>query len=385
MVLILMLYSVDFILHRSRISMDRSKGSNVQSCLKSLSVLLSERMKNVVFSLLRFLFSLFRSRLSLQTENMALRHQLSLYQRSDMRPNINPTDRIFWSWLSRAWSRWREVLVFVKPATVIAWQRKRFREHWANLSRKGKPGRPAVSKELQELIRTMSQANPLWGSPRILGELKKLGIDVAKSTIEKYMVRQPKPPSQNWRTFLKNHMHELVSIDFFVVPTVRFEVIYVFVVLHLERRQVLHFNVTKHPTSQWTIQQLREAFAWGENPRYLMRDRDAIYGPFFRQRVKSMGIEEVVTAPRSPWQNPYIERFFGSIRRDCLDHVIVLNEKHLKCTLLRYFSYYHSSRTHLGLDMDCPEPRKVQTPELGEVVAFPEVGGLHHRYERQAA
>ncbi|TNE50188.1 MAG: transposase [Deltaproteobacteria bacterium] len=180
-------------------------------------------------------------------------------------------------------------------------------------------------------------------------------------------------------------MSELVSIDFFVVPTVRFEILYVLVVLHLERRQVLHFNATKHPTSQWTVQQLRETFAWEETPRYLMRDRDAVYGAFFRQKVKNMGIEEVVTAPRYPWQNPYMERINGSIRRDCLDHVMVLNGKHLKRILLQYFLYYHNSRTHLSLDMDCPEPRKVQPPEMGNIVRFPEVGGLHHRYERRVA
>lgn len=292
--------------------------------------------------------------------------------------------------MSCLWSGWKEALLIVQPATVIKWQKKRFRDYWRRLSSNGKPGRPEIPKELRKLIRDISQANPLWGSPRILGELKKLGIEVAKSTVEKYMVKAPKPPSQTWHTFLKNHMSELVSIDFLVVPTVRFKLLFVFVVLHLERRKVLHFNVTEHPTSQWTIQQLREAFAWGETAQYLLRDRDGIYGAFFQRGVKNMGIKEVVTAPRSPcgWpprQNPFSERLNGSIRQDCLNHVIVLNERHLKRILSGYFRYYHNSRTHLSLKMDCPQPRAIQPPEMGKVMAFPEVGGLHHRYERRAA
>jgi hypothetical protein len=232
----------------------------------------------VIFTLFRFVTSFLRSRLSLQTENLALRHQLSVYQRLGKRPKIKRIDRLFWSWLSRFWSGWRSVLVFVQPETVLKWQKKRFRDHWNRLSRRGKPGRPQISKEFRELIRNMSLANPLWGSPRIQGELKKLGIEVAKSTVEKYMVAAPKPPSQTWRTFLKNHMSELVSIDFLVVATVRFKILYIFVVLHLERRQVLHFNVTEHPTSQWTIQQLGEAFVWGETPRHFLSIQTVFLG-----------------------------------------------------------------------------------------------------------
>jgi transposase InsO family protein len=231
----------------------------------------------------------------------------------------------------------------------------------------------------------MSEANTGWGSSRIVGELRKLGIDVAKSTVEKYRVRPRKPPSPTWKAFLKNHVRDLVSIDFFVVPTVRFKVLFVLVVLAHHCRKVVHFNVTEHPTAQWTAQQTIEAFPWDTAPKYLLRDRDAIYGSQFQRRVESTGIAEVQTAPRSPWQNAFVERLIGSIRRDCLNHVIVLNERHLKRILTRYFDYYHRWRTHLSLEMDTPESRLVQRPAFGKVVQFPEVDGLHHHYERLAA
>ncbi len=231
----------------------------------------------------------------------------------------------------------------------------------------------------------MWQTNPTWGAPRIVGELHKLGIDVTKSTVEKYRIRPPKPPSPTWKTFLTTHVRDLVALDFFVVPTVRHTVLFVLVILAHHRRCVVHFNVTEHPTAEWTVQQVIDAFPWDEAPRYLLRDRDSIYGASFRQRMRNMGIEEVVIAPRSPWQNPYVERLIGSIRRDCLDHVIVLHEQHLRRLLTGYFQYYHHWRTHRALDMDCPVPRLVQRPELGLVQEVPEVGGLHHHYERRAA
>jgi len=235
------------------------------------------------------------------------------------------------------------------------------------------------------LIRDISAANPRWGSPRILGEVRKLGIAVAKSTIEKYRVRPRRPASPSWRTFLKNHLTEIVALDFFTVPTVGFKVLFVLIVLAHHRRKVVHFHVTEHPTSQWTAQKLVEAFPWDTAPKYLLRDRDAVYGAWFQRRVRSLGMEQVLTAPRSPWQNPYVERVVGSIRRECRDHVIVFSEGHLRRLLTSYFRYYHCWRTHLALAMDCPEPRPVLPPERGAVIAFPEVGGLHHHYERRAA
>jgi putative transposase len=342
-------------------------------------------MLRIVRTLLAFLATLLRSRISLQLEIVAVRHQLAVYQRSIRRPRIRPADRILWCWISRHWSKWRAVLVFVQPETVIAWQRKRFREHWARISRKATPGRPPISEDVRALIHKISAANPRWGSPRIVGELRKLGVKVAKSTVEKYRVHHRKPPSPTWKAFLKNHLCELASIDFFTVPTVGFKVLFVLVVLSHERRRVVHFNVTENPTAHWTAQQIIEAFPWDTAPRYLLRDRDAIFGISFRRRVESMVIHQVLSAPRSPWQNPYFERLIGSIRRDCLDHVIVLSECHLRRTLNAYFDYYHRWRTHLSLDMDCPDPRPVHLPNRGTVYEFPEVGGLHHHYERLAA
>jgi hypothetical protein len=231
----------------------------------------------------------------------------------------------------------------------------------------------------------MSMANPLWGAPRIHGELLKLGIDIGQSSVSKYMGSGRKPPSQTWRSFLSNHAKDIVSIDFFTVPTATFRVLFVFVVLWNERRRVLHFNVTDSPTAFWTGQQIIEAFPWDTAPKYLLRDRDGIYGNDFVRRVSSMGIEEVLISARSPWQSPYVERVIGSIRRDCLDHVIVLNEIHLRRILSSYFRYYHGGRTHLGLDKDCPVHRPVERPEVGAVACEPMVGGLHHRYFRQVA
>jgi len=342
-------------------------------------------MKQAALFLFSLLSTAFRPRLSLQLEVAALRHQLAVYQRTCQRPRIQPADRILWSLLSRLYSRGQDLEMFVQPRTVIAWQHRRFRDHWARVSRSGKPGRPAISMELRALIRRMSRANPTWGSPRILGELRKLGIDVAKSTVEKYRVRPRRPASPTWKAFLGNHVQDLVAIDFFVVPTVKSTVLFVLVVLAHHRRRVVHFSVTEHPTSEWTAQQIVEAFPWDEAPKYLLRDRDRVHGATFRRRVRSLGIEEVLTAPRSPWQNPYAQRLIGSVRRECLDHIIVLSERHLKRILSQYFEYYHRWRTHLSLEMDTPISRPVQPPKLGKVVEFPEAAGLHHRYERRAA
>jgi putative transposase len=341
-------------------------------------------MLPVVRALLTYVVSIVRSREALRLENIALRHQLAVYQRAVHRPHLGPTDRLFWVWLSRVWSGWQDALAFAQPRTVIAWQRTRFRDHWARLSWGRKPGRPAIAKEIRDLIRTMWQANPTWGAPRIVGELHKLGIEVAKSTVETYRVRPRTPSSPTWKTFLKTHMQDMVSLDFFMVPTVTHKVFFVLLILAHARRCVVHFNVTAHPTAQWTAQQVTDAFPWDEAPGYLLRDRDRIYGASFRQRVQHMGIEEVLIAPRSPWQNPYVERLIGSIRRECLDHVIVLSEHHLRRILTGYLAYYHTWRTHLALKMDSPERRPVQPPGHGQVIAVPEVGGLHH-YERQVA
>jgi hypothetical protein len=231
----------------------------------------------------------------------------------------------------------------------------------------------------------MWRSNPSWGSPRLVGELQKLGINVAKSTVEKYRPTVRRPPSPTWKAFLTNHVKDLVSCDFFTVPTATFKVLFVFIILAHDRRRIIHFNITEHPTAQWTAQQIVEAFPWDTAPRYLLRDRDSIYGAAFQTRVGNLGLEEVKIAPQSPWQNPYCERVIGSIRRDALDHVIVLNERHLRRVLRSYVDYYPHWRTHLSLEMDAPESRAVHPPEFGPVRKRPELGGLHHHYERLAA
>jgi putative transposase len=231
----------------------------------------------------------------------------------------------------------------------------------------------------------MSLANPLWGAPRIHGELLKLGIAVSQTTVAKYVPRRRRPPSPTWRAFLRHHVSELASIDFFTVPTATFRVLFVFVVLAHDRRRILHISVTAHPTTAWTRQQLREAFPWDRAPRFLLRDRDRIYGADFTSTVRAMGTEEVLTAPRSPWQNPFAERVIGSIRRECLDHLIIWNERSLRRILQAYFAYYHDWRTHLALEKDAPESRPALPPGSGRVIAVPHLDGLHHHYERRAA
>ena len=288
------------------------------------------------------LSSLVKTRAALQLENLALRHQLGVLHRSVTKPKLTPLDRLLWAWLYGVWADWRPALIVVKPETVIAWHRK--------------------------------------------GELLlKLGMNIGETSVSKYMDRHRKPPSQTWRTFLENHVKNLVSVDFFTVPTLRFQVLYVFLVLAHDRRRILHFGVTAHPTAEWTAQQLREAFPWDTAPRYLLRDRDRIFGDAFSKQVQDMAIEEVLSAPRSPWQRAYVERVIGTIRRECLDHVIVFNEASLYRHVKSFVTYYHESSTHLSLGKDSPESRAVQPPELGRIVAIPQVGGLHHRYERRAA
>ncbi len=336
-------------------------------------------------TLLKTLLSTLTTHRSLALENLALRQQLAILQRSSKRPCLTRTDRLFWLLLLRIWRGWADSLAIVTPETVIRWHRKGFKAYWTRKSRGKKRGRPAVAPEVRRLIRAMSRANPLWGAPRIHGELLKLGIEISETSVSKYMARGGKPPAQAWRTFLENHIGELVSIDFLTVPTLSFRVLFVFVVLAHNRRRVVHFNVTDSPTAKWTSLQIVQAFPWDTAPRYLLRDRDCTYGKDFVSRVRSMGIEKVKIAPRSPWQNPFAKRFVGTLRRDCLNHVIVLSENHLRRIVRNYLVYYHDCRTHLSLDKDAPEPRAIELPELGEVRALPQVDGLHHRYTRRAA
>jgi len=275
-------------------------------------------MITLLLHLLRLLPFFCGGHQQLALENLALRQQLAVYKRRLPRPKLRATDRLFWVGLAKVWTGWRQSLVIVTPDTVLRWQRRRFREHWTQLSGRPPAGRPPVAT-IKALVRSMAAANPLWGAPRIHGELLKLGIDVAERTVSRLLQKRRSPPSQTWRTFLTNHVRDLVSVDFFTVPTARRRVLFVFVVLAHDRRRVLHFNVTGHPTAAWTTQQIVEAFPDDSAPSYLLRDRDSVYGHVFRQRLKGMAVGEVLTAPHSPWQNPFAERLIGSIRRECLN------------------------------------------------------------------
>ena len=339
----------------------------------------------VLKAVLVFLRAMLILKADLAIENLALRQQLAVCRQSVKRPRLRPPDRAFWACFSRLWPDWRHALVIVQPETVIKWHRLGFRLYWRWKSRTGKVGRPCIDREMRDLIRRMSRENPIWGAPRILSELRLLGYDVAESTVAKYMVRLRKPPSPTWKIFLKEHAHEIVACDFLTVPTATFRVLYCFVILSHDRRKVLHFNVTEHPTAFWSAQQIVEAFPYDGTPKYLLRDNDSIYGQAFQQRVKSLGIEEIKTAYRSPWQNPFVERLIGSVRRECINHVLVLSERHLKRIVREYFDYYNNSRAHMSLNGNAPLPREVEPPDRGNVLAIPQAGGLHHRYTRVAA
>lgn len=321
---------------------------------------------------------------ALAAENLALRQQLAVLKRSTARPRLHRRDRIFWVWLSRLWRSWRGSVIIVRPETVIKWHRKSFRLYWRWTSGSARVGRPQLAAEIRALIERMSRDNPTWGRRRIQAELHLLGYDIADGTVAKYMIRRARPPSQGWRAFLANHMGDVAAVDFFVLPTVTFRLLYGFLVLRHDRRQVVHFNVSVQPTAGWAAQQLIEAFPEDEAPAYLLRDRDPIYGEIFQRRIHTMGLEQVVIAPRAPWQNPFVERLIGSIRRECLDHVIVLNEAHLRRVLRAYLEYYHTARPHQSLGRNSPSPRAVESPPGGRIVAVPQVGGLHHRYQRAA-
>jgi transposase InsO family protein len=274
-------------------------------------------------------------------------------------------------------------LVIVQPATVLAWHRQGFQLYWRWKARARQPGRPSIGAEIRNLIRRMARENPTWGRRRIQAELALLGYDVAELTVAKYMRRPPRP-SPTWRTFLEAHVRDLVAIDFFLVPTLTFRLLFAFVILRHDRRELLHINVTDHPTAAWAAQQIVETFPEDSPPKYLLRDRDAIYGNVFQQRVAHMGVQQVLIAPRAPWQNPFAERVIGSLRRECLDHFLVFNERHLRRLLRAYLAYYNTARPHQALGNNSPHPREVQPPAPGPIVALAQVGGLHHRYLRAA-
>ena len=324
--------------------------------------------------------NLFKSPHRLEVENLFLRHQLSIaLRRAPHRVHLRGCDRALLVWLTWLWPSLLGLSRVVQPETILRWHRAGFRAYWRWKSR-GQPGRPKISRELRELVRRMNKDNPLWGAPRIHGELLKLGFTSAESTVSKYTVQHRGPPSQTWRTFLRNHAEAIAAIDLCVVPTVTFECLFAFLVVGHGRRQLLWFAVTRHPTAEWLAQQIVEAFPWDTAPRYLIRDNDGAYGQAFTNRVRTMGIRDRPIAPRSPWQNPYVERLIGTLRRDCLDHVLIFGERHLRRILTLYSVYYNETRTHLGLGKDAPQPRPIQ--RCGTLLATPILSGLHNRYTR---
>ena len=330
--------------------------------------------------LLGYVWSSFQSRERLKAEIIVLRHQLNILNRkASTRPPLSGSDRALLVWMYCLFPGIAGAITIIRPETVIGWHRAGFRAWWRWKSR-NLGGRPRVDRELRDLIRGMCEENRLWCAPRIHGELLKLGFTVAQSTISKYMLRGRRPPSQGWKTFLRNHADGIAAVDFLVVPTLTFERLFAFVVLDLGRRSILWIGVTTNPTALWLANQITEAFPWDTAPDYIVRDNDGAYGEVFTRRVHAMGIRDRPTAPRSPWQNGYAERVIGSIRRECLDHLIVRNQVHLRRVLQDYTSYYNATRTHLGLEKDSPNRRPVECH--GRIVARDILGGLHRQYCR---
>jgi putative transposase len=346
----------------------------------------AHKLFEIVWLILGFLGSLFRSQGDLALENLALRQQLATFKHNHPRPRISCLDRWFWVLLRRIWSKWINTLIIVKPETVVRWHRQGFKLYWNAISRRGKQrGRPRVSSEIQELICMMARENPTWGAPRIHGELLMLGFYVSERTISRYLPKREPGEDKiaKWKIFLKNHMDSIAAMDFFTVPTVLFRQLYGFFVISHKRRQIIHFATTFNPTAEWVAQQLRNAFPYDTAPKYLIFDRDSIFGGFVLKTVKSFDIKPVRTSYRSPWQNGIAERWIGSCRRELLDHVIVFGELHLYRLLKSYASYYNEDRCHYNLCKDAPGHRPVQMRPEGkaEVISLPRVGGLHHRYE----
>jgi transposase InsO family protein len=321
-----------------------------------------------------------KSKRRLEAENAVLRQQLIVLRRQVRgRVELSNNDRLFFVQLYRWFPSVMKVVTIIRPETLVRWHRAGFRCYWRWKSW-SRGGRPQIESDLRGLIRRMSAENPLWGAPRIHGELLKLGFEVAQSSVAKYMVKRGGPPSQGWRTFLRNHAPDIAAMDLFVVPTIGFELLYAFVIVRLDRRELIWVSATANPTAEWVARQLTEAFPWNEVPQFLIRDRDQIFGALVRRRLAAMGIRDRPIAPASPWQNGFAERLIGSIRRECLDHIVVLGEGHLRRILRAYASYYNDVRTHWSLEKDAPASRSVQ--RSGNIKSHPILGGLHHHYAR---
>jgi transposase InsO family protein len=328
----------------------------------------------------RVVISPFKTKARLEAEIIMLRHQLNvLRRRVPPKPRLAVVDRLLFVWLYRLFPSVLNAVAIIKPDTVVRWHRTGFRLYWRWKSR-SRGGRPRVPLEIRRLIREMSLANRLWGAPRIHGELLKLGFQVAQSTVAKYMAKSGRGRSQTWKTFLHNHAAGIGAMDFLIVPTIGFKLLFVLVILGHQRRRLISLTVTANPTAEWIARQITDAFPWDEAPDYLIRDRDASYGSAVRKRLAAMGIRDHPTAARSPWQNGHAERLIGSIRRECLDHIVVLGEAHLRRILTAYAAYYNGMRTHLALAKDAPARRSIQW--FGQIAARPILGGLHHQYRR---
>jgi transposase InsO family protein len=336
-------------------------------------------MLAVLHSLGMFIVDLFKPRPRLEAENLFLRHQLAIaLRRAPARLRLRGSDRALLVLMTRLWPRLLGATHVVQPETILRWHRAGFKAFWRWKSR-NRIGRPKIDRGLRDLIRRMSQDNPNWGASRIHGELLMLGFEVAQSTVSKYMVQGGSPP-QSWKTFLRNHSQAIAGIDLCVVPTLTFERLFAFLVLGHGRRQLLLFEVTRHPTAEWLARQITEAFPWASAPAYLVRDNDRAYGHVFKSRVRAIGIHDRPISPGSPWQNPYVERLIGTVRRECLDRMLIFGEAHLRQILSSYAAYYNKVRTHLALGKDAPLGRAIQ--RSGTIVAIPILSGLHHHYVR---
>jgi transposase InsO family protein len=343
-----------------------------------------------IIVILQSLRCLFYSWSDLVLENAALRQQLASMEKENPRPKLSRFDRIFWVLLRRLWKKWKDVLIVVEPGTVVNWHRKGFKLYWKSISRGGKnKGRQPLDKEIKAIIRHISNNNPTWGAPRIHGELLKLGFNVSERSVSRYLAKISPEPYGNkinkWMTFIKNHGKGIAAMDFFVVPTLFFKRLYCFFIIDHYRRRILHFNVTFHPNALWVSYQIQTVFSSIKSPKYIkymILDNDSIFSTLVIRTLQSLGISPIKTSIRSPWQNGIAERWIGSCRRELLDHVIVLNQKHLYRLLAEYIEYYHQDRTHYHLDKDPPLSRPIQTQESDDdkVIALPRVGGLHHKY-----
>ena len=337
-------------------------------------------MTAILLSLWLFVVDLFKSRSRLEAENLFLRHQLNIaLRRAPSHVRLSGSDRALLVLMTKLWPNLVGMARLVQPETILRWHRTGFRVFWRWKSR-NRAGRPKIDRGLRDLIRRISTENPLWGASRIHGELLMLGFEVAQSTVSKYMVRRRKPPSQSWKTFLRNHGEAISAIDMCVVPTVTFELLFAFLVLGHGRRHLLWFEVARHPTAEWLAQQITEAFPWASAPTYLVRDNDRAYGLVFQRRVRAMGIRDRPISPSSPWQNGIAERLIGTVRRECLDQMLVFGEAHLRRILSAYATYYNQARTHIALQKDAPLHRAIQ--RNGTIIAMPVLSGLHHRYGR---